>query len=104
MKSICLPVANAILRTYTAEIAELNLCASDKGEAFSFNPHLRAREKEVITCNAIAGLTMITTIAWQLCGSELNAFHQLSAALQEFKTSGIAPQPFNDEVETCPAN
>ncbi|ELM3740602.1 hypothetical protein RYR39_002504 [Yersinia ruckeri] len=98
MKSICLPVANAILRAYAAEMAELISHAANQRGVHSVKCRLHAREKEVITCNALAGLSMITSIAWQLGETESAVFHLLNHSVQEFRASGIPPQLFSESM------
>ncbi|MEQ9721161.1 hypothetical protein ABQG65_08160 [Yersinia alsatica] len=101
MKSPCLQIANAILRTHMTDMGELTRRAIEKNGVLSLKANLHAREKKAITSNTIAGLSMITAIAWQLGENELTTFHQLNTATQKFRESGVLPQPFNDEVPTC---
>ncbi|WP_246273013.1 hypothetical protein [Yersinia kristensenii] len=61
-------------------------------------------KKKTISSNTLAGLSMITAIAWQLRENELATFHQLNSATQKFRESGVLPLPFNDEVPTCQGN
>lgn len=101
MKSPCLQIANALLQTHSAEMAELISRSMGKDGIYSLRTNLHDREKKVITSNTLAGLSMITAIAWQLRENELATFHQLSAATQQFRETGILPPPFNEEVPTC---
>ncbi|CNF50276.1 hypothetical protein [Yersinia mollaretii] len=104
MKSPCLQIANAILQTHSADMAELINRSVGKNGIYSLRENLHAREKKAITSNTIAGLSMITAIAWQLGENELATFHQLNAATQQFRESGVIPQFFNEEVLTCRGN
>ncbi|HDL7463481.1 TPA: hypothetical protein PXN49_004134 [Yersinia enterocolitica] len=104
MKSPYLQIANAILRTHMADMGELTRRAVEKNGVFSLKANLHAREKKAITSNTIAGLSMITAIAWQLGENELATFHQLNTATQQFRESGVLPPPFNEEVLTCRGN
>lgn len=104
MKSPCLQIANAILRTHSADMAELISRSMGIDGVYSLRTNLHAREKNVIASNTLAGLSMITSIAWQLRENELATFHQLSAATQQFRESGLLPSLFNEEVPTCQAN
>ncbi|HEN3370365.1 TPA: hypothetical protein ACSJ9T_001642 [Yersinia enterocolitica] len=104
MKSPCLQIANAILQTHSADMAELINRSVGKNGIYSLRANLHAREKKAITSNTIAGLSMITAIAWQLGENELATFHQLNAATQQFRESGVIPQFFNEEVLTCQGN
>ncbi|HHH0224951.1 TPA: hypothetical protein ACPZMN_003942 [Yersinia enterocolitica] len=104
MKSPCLQIANAILRTHMADMGELTRRAIEKNGVFSLKANLHAREKKSIASNTLAGLSMITAIAWQLGENELATFHQLNAATQQFRESGVIPQFFNEEVLTCRGN
>ncbi|CNE47698.1 hypothetical protein ACHZIB_004060 [Yersinia enterocolitica] len=104
MKSPCLQIANAILQTHSADMAELINRSVGKNGIYSLRANLHAREKKAITSNTIAGLSMITAIAWQLGENELATFHQLNAATQQFRESGVIPQFFNEEVLTCRGN
>ncbi|EOI6866772.1 hypothetical protein ACMVR0_002861 [Yersinia enterocolitica] len=101
MKSPCLQIANALLQTHSADMAELISRSMGKDGIYSLRTDLHDREKKVITSNTLAGLSMITAIAWQLRENELATFHQLSAATQQFRESGVLPQPFNEGVPTC---
>ncbi|CNH75324.1 hypothetical protein [Yersinia bercovieri] len=101
MKSPCLQIANAILQTHMADMGDLTKRAIEKNGVFSLKANLHAREKKAITSNTIAGLSMITAIAWQLRENELATFHQLNTAMQQFRKSGVIPQFFNEEVSTC---
>lgn len=104
MRSPCLQVANAILQTHRVDMADwLSRTTADT----CFYSHLASRhirEKEAITGNLLAGLGMITAIAWQLRENELATFNQLNAATQQFRESGVIPQFFNEEVPTCQGN
>ncbi|CFV26785.1 Uncharacterised protein [Yersinia enterocolitica] len=104
MKSPCLQIANAILQTHMADMGELTRRAIEKNGVFSLKANLHAREKKTISSNTLAGLSMITALAWQLRENELATFHQLNAATQQFRESGALPQPFNEEVPTCQGN
>ncbi|CNI06966.1 MULTISPECIES: hypothetical protein [Yersinia] len=104
MKSPCLQIANAILQTHSADMAELINRQVGKDGIYSLRTSLHAREKKAITSNTLAGLSMITAIAWQLRENELATFHQLNAATQQFRESGALPPPFNEEVPTCQGN
>ncbi|WP_145534485.1 hypothetical protein [Yersinia thracica] len=104
MKSPCLQIANAILQTHSADMAELINRQVGKDGIYSLRTSLNAREKKAITSNTLSGLSMITAIAWQLRENELATFHQLNAATQQFRESGVLPPPFNEEVPTCQAN
>lgn len=104
MKSPCLQIANAILQTHSADMAELINRSVGENGIYSLRANLHAREKKAITSNTIAGLSMITAIAWQLGENELATFHQLNAATQQFRESGVIPQFFNEEVLTCRGN
>ncbi|WP_145592618.1 hypothetical protein [Yersinia bercovieri] len=101
MKSPCLQIASAILQTHMADMGDLTKRAIEKNGVFSLKANLHAREKKAITSNTIAGLSMITAIAWQLRENELATFHQLNTATQQFRESGVLPHPFNEEVPTC---
>ncbi|ENY7402741.1 hypothetical protein [Yersinia enterocolitica] len=101
MKSPCLQIANTLLQTHSADMAELISRSMGKDGIYSLRTNLHDREKKAITSNTLAGLSMITTIAWQLRENELATFHQLNAATQQFRESGVLPSPFNDEVPTC---
>ncbi|WP_174634926.1 hypothetical protein [Yersinia thracica] len=104
MKSPCLQIANAILQTHMTDMGELINRQVGKDGIYSLRTSLHAREKKAITSNTLAGLSMITAIAWQLRENELATFHQLNAATQQFRESGVPPQSFNDEVPTCQDN
>lgn len=104
MKSPCLQVANAILKTHSADMAELINRSVGENGIYSLRTNLHAREKKAITRNTLAGLSMITAIAWQLRENELATFHQLSSATLQFRESGVLPPPFNEEVTTCQGN
>lgn len=104
MKSPCLQIANAILQTHRADMAELINRSVGENGIHSLRTNLHAREKKAITSNTLAGLSMITTIAWQLRENELATFHQLSSATLQFRESGVLPPPFNEEVTTCQGN
>lgn len=101
MKSPCLQIANAILRTHITDMGHLAHHTIEKNGVLSLKTNLHAREKKAIASNTLAGLSMITAIAWQLGENNLATFHQLNIATQEFRESGVLPQPFNDEVPTC---
>lgn len=103
MKSPCLQIANAMLQTHIVDMAELTARTLSKHGIYSLRTNLHAREKNVIASNTLAGLSMITAIAWQLRENELATFHQLSAATQQFRESGLLPSLFNEEVPTCQA-
>lgn len=104
MKSPCLQIANAILQTHRADMAESFSRSVEKNGLFAYRSDLNRREKKTITNNTLAGLSMITAIAWQLRENELATFHQLNAATQQFRESGVLPPPFNEEVPTCQGN
>ncbi|EMK7712519.1 hypothetical protein V9P72_004088 [Yersinia enterocolitica] len=104
MKSPCLQIANAILQIHRADMAELINRSVGENGIYSLRTNLHAREKKAITSNTLAGLSMITTIAWQLRENELATFHQLSSATLQFRESGVLPPPFNEEVPTCQGN
>ncbi|HDL8468873.1 TPA: hypothetical protein PXR37_000779 [Yersinia enterocolitica] len=104
MKSPCLQIANAILRTHMTDMGELTRRAIEKNGVLSLKANLHAREKKAITSNTIAGLSMITAIAWQLGENELATFHQLNTATQKFRESGVLPPLFNEEGLTCQGN
>ncbi|WP_145542747.1 hypothetical protein [Yersinia frederiksenii] len=104
MKSPCLQIANAILQTHSADMAELINRSVGKNGIYSLRTNPHAREKKAITSNTLAGLSMITAIAWQLRENELATFHQLNACVAAFRESGVLPQPFNEEVPTCQGN
>ncbi|HDL7396687.1 TPA: hypothetical protein PXN48_001447 [Yersinia enterocolitica] len=104
MKSPCLQIANAILQTHSADMAELISRQVGKDGIYSLRTSLNAREKKAITSNTLSGLSMITAIAWQLRENELATFHQLNTATQQFRESGVLPQFFNEEVLTCRGN
>ncbi|HDL8321907.1 TPA: hypothetical protein PXQ90_001677 [Yersinia enterocolitica] len=104
MKSPCLQIANAILRTHMTDMRELTRRAIEKNGVLSLKANLHAREKKAITSNTIAGLSMITAIAWQLGENELATFHQLNTSTQQFRESGVIPQFFNEEVPACQGN
>ncbi|AKP32139.1 hypothetical protein [Yersinia aleksiciae] len=104
MTSLCLQIANAILRTHMVDMAELTRRAIEEDGLFSLRSGLHDREKEVIFRNTIAGLSMITSIAWQLRENELVTFHQLSTELKKFSESGVLPPLFNAEVSVCQDN
>ncbi|EKN4744099.1 hypothetical protein SIN34_002148 [Yersinia enterocolitica] len=104
MKSPCLQIANAILRTHSDDIAELINRSIGENGIYSLRTNFHAREKKAITSNTIAGLSMITAIAWQLRENELATFHQLNTATQKFRESGVLPPLFNEEVLTCQGN
>lgn len=101
MKSPILQIANAILRTHMTDMGELTRRAIEKNGVLSLKANLHAREKKAITSNTIAGLSMITAIAWQLGENELTTFHQLNTATQKFRELGVLPPLFNEEVPTC---
>ncbi|MCB5320044.1 hypothetical protein LH413_21395 [Yersinia massiliensis] len=73
----------------------------EKNGLFAYRSDLNRREKKAITSNTLAGLSMITAIAWQLRENELATFHQLNTATQQFRETGRLPPPFNEEVPTC---
>ncbi|WP_227726222.1 hypothetical protein [Yersinia proxima] len=104
MKSPCLQIANAILRTHSADIAELINRSVGKDGIYSIRTTLHHRERSSIASNTLAGLSMITAIAWQLRENELATFHQLNTATQQFRESGDLPPLFNEEVPTCQGN
>lgn len=104
MKSPCLQIANAILQTHMADMGELTRRAIEKNGVFSLKANLHAREKKTISSNTLAGLSMITAIAWQLRENELATFHQLNSATQKFREFGVLPLPFDEEVPTCQGN
>lgn len=104
MKSPCLQIANAILQTHMADMGELTRHAIEKDGVFSLKANLHAREKKAISSNTLAGLSMITAISWQVRENELATFHQLNAATQQFRESGVLPSLFNDEVTLCQGN
>ncbi|MDA5536456.1 hypothetical protein HB976_14570 [Yersinia mollaretii] len=104
MKSPCLQIANAILQTYRADMAKSFSRSVEKNGLFAYRSDLNRREKKSIASNTLAGLSMITAIAWQLGENELAAFHQLNTATQQFRESGVLPQFFNEEVLTCRGN
>ncbi|EKN6222670.1 hypothetical protein DVQ50_08195 [Yersinia enterocolitica] len=104
MKSPCLQIANAILRTHSADIAELINRSVGKDGIYSIRTTLHHREKNSIASNTLAGLSMITAIAWQLRENELATFHQLNTATQKFRESGVIPQFFKEEVPACKGN
>ncbi|EKN5088747.1 hypothetical protein DVP68_22720 [Yersinia enterocolitica] len=104
MKSPCLQIANAILQTHSADMAELINRQVGKDGIYSLRTSLNAREKKTITSNTLSGLSMITAIAWQLRENELTTFHQLNTATQKFRESGVLPPLFNEEVLTCQGN
>lgn len=85
-------------------MADLASRSVEKNGLFALRTELHHREKEAITNNTFAGLSMITAIAWQLRENELATFHQLNTATQQFRESGLAPQSFNEEVPTCQGN
>ncbi|MDN0093902.1 hypothetical protein [Yersinia rohdei] len=101
MKSPCLQIANALLQIHSADMAELISRSVGKDGIYSLRTNLNVREKRAITSNTLAGLNMITAIAWQLRENKLATFHQLNAATQQFRESGTLPPPFNEEVPTC---
>ncbi|EPC5614840.1 hypothetical protein NFB56_07685 [Yersinia ruckeri] len=84
MKSLCLQIANAILLTYMTDMGELTRRAIEKNGVLTLKANLHAREKKAITSNTIAGLSMITAIAWQLGENELATFHQLKLQRSNF--------------------
>ncbi|HDL8512345.1 TPA: hypothetical protein PXR53_003612 [Yersinia enterocolitica] len=104
MKSPYLQIANAILRTHMTDMGELTRRAIEKNGVLSLKANLHAREKKAITSNTLAGLSMITAIAWQLRENELATFHQLNTATQKFRESGVLPPLFNEEGLTCQGN
>ncbi|HGP3735333.1 TPA: hypothetical protein ACP7HF_002839 [Yersinia enterocolitica] len=104
MKSPCLQIANAILQTHMVDMGELTRRAIERNGVFSLKANLHAREKKTISSNTLAGLSMITAIAWQLRENELATFHQLNSATQKFRESGVIPQFFNEEVPACQGN
>jgi hypothetical protein len=104
MKSPCLQIANAILRNHMIDMEELTRRAVEKNGVLSLKANLHAREKKALTSNTIAGLSMITAIAWQLRENELATFHQLNAVTQQFRESNTLPPQFNEEVPTCQGN
>lgn len=104
MKSPCLQIANAILQAHMTDMGELTRRTIEKNGVFSLKTDLHAREKKAIASNTIAGLSMITAIAWQLRENELATFHQLNIATHKFRESGVLPPLFNEEVPTCQSN